>query len=88
MKYKYIGAYPDSLENGPPLSPGDFVELNSSDFESAYNRDMLESGKLLQLEDEEPQEAKEPQGKGSAENDEPPAKQRAGRKAAATKKEE
>lgn len=46
-EYRYIGKTPDTLANGRPVAPGEFVEL--SDEEIKTNQGLFEEGRLLEV---------------------------------------
>jgi len=45
--YRYVGDHAIVLEGGRPLGPGEFIDLSTEDLSQGLNKDLLESGMLL-----------------------------------------
>jgi len=50
-RYRYVGTYADTLGNGQPVEPGQFVDFTEEDLEDSHNAWLLEEGRLLSIEE-------------------------------------
>jgi len=50
-RYRYVGTYADTLGNGQPVEPGEFVDLTEEDLEDSHNARLLEEEKLLSIDE-------------------------------------
>jgi hypothetical protein len=58
---RYVGAYPDTLENGRPLAPGDTVD---ADIEAPHNALLVDAGRLVVLDETPKLTGKELEARG------------------------
>lgn len=57
-KYRFVGDHAEHLSDGTALEPGEFYDITISDLDDYHNKDLLETGKLLRLEEPAPAEKK------------------------------
>lgn len=55
-KYRYVGIHPESLANGRPVEPGEFVDLSDDDFQDPHNEMLLLDGNLIEAVEPPPEE--------------------------------
>jgi hypothetical protein len=49
--YRYVGSHPETLDNGSPVAPGDYVKLTDEELKSPQNASLLEEGVLVEAPD-------------------------------------
>lgn len=49
MTYRYVGAVPDTLASGQPVSLGDKVDLSAQRSEDSHNQMLIDEGRLIAL---------------------------------------
>jgi pyruvate/2-oxoglutarate dehydrogenase complex dihydrolipoamide acyltransferase (E2) component len=50
-RYRYVGTYADTLGNGQPVEPGEFVTLSEEDLEQPDNARFIEEEKLISVDE-------------------------------------
>jgi RNA 3'-terminal phosphate cyclase len=47
QQYRFVGSHADTLANGRPVEPGEFVELTDEDLKEPQNATLLDDGLLM-----------------------------------------
>jgi len=51
-RYRFIGEHADTLADGRPVEPGEFVELSDEDLRERHNEMLVNDGNLIGAEDD------------------------------------
>jgi hypothetical protein len=54
MRHKWVGGHPQDLADGTMLAVGDEVNLDGDALDHPHNRDLLDRGLLIPVEEQEP----------------------------------
>lgn len=57
-KYRFVGSHAETLANGRPVEPGEFVDLTDEDVREAHNEMLIADGNLIGIEDPAEHQAK------------------------------
>lgn len=47
--YRFVGDHADSLANGRPVAPGEYVKLSKEEINDHHNAQLIEDGKLIEV---------------------------------------